>query len=134
LPWLKLLHIGAVVLWCGPLLYLVLALAGPGDDERLTQRRVLRLLYTSVATPAALLAIGSGTLIFLWHGLIAPWLLAKLAVVAGIVLMHAGVGLLVLRSERAEAPVRCRGCTALLGALLAGMSATAWLVLSKPAP
>lgn len=134
MPWLKLVHISAVVLWCGALVYLPLALATAGDVERLAQRRVLRLLYTSVATPAALAAISSGTLIFLWHGPLAPWLVAKLAVVACVVLMHAGLGLLVLRSERGDAPWRCRACGAVLAALLAGMSLTAWLVLAKPAP
>ncbi len=39
LPWLKLLHISTVVPWCGPLLYLLLALAGAGDNERPTRRR-----------------------------------------------------------------------------------------------
>lgn len=134
MPWLKLLHISAVVLWCAALLYLPLALATAADDERLVQRRVLRLLYTSVATPAALMAIASGTFIFLWQGPLAPWLVVKLAVVALVVLMHASLGLLVLRSERADAPVRCRSCAAVLGAALAGLSTIAWLVLAKPAP
>jgi len=134
MPWLKLLHISAVVLWCAALLYLPLALATAADDERLVQRRILRLLYTSVATPAALVAIASGTFIFLWQGPLAPWLVAKLAVVALVVLMHASLGLLVLRSERADAPVRCHSCTAVFGASLAGLSTIAWLVLAKPAP
>lgn len=134
MPWLKLLHISAVVLWCAALLYLPLAVATAGADERLAQRRVLRLLFTSVATPAALVAIASGTLIFLWHGPLAPWLVAKLAVVALVVLMHAGLGLLVLRNERGEAPARCRSCGAIFGAALAGLSTAAWLVLAKPVP
>ena len=131
---LKLLHLAFVVLWCGALLYLPLAVAASSVDRRLAQRRVLRLLYTGVATPAALVAIASGTLIFMMHGPLAPWLIGKLAVVAVLVLFHAGLGLLVQRSEKGEAPVRCVACALSFGAVVLGVSTTAWLVLAKPAP
>lgn len=134
MPWLKVLHLAAVTLWCAALLYLPLALGAARDGDRLAQHRVLRLLYTSVATPAALVAIASGTLIFLWQGPLAPWLVVKLALVALVVLMHAGVGLLVLRSERAGSPAHCRSCSAVFGASLLALSAAAWLVLAKPVP
>jgi protoporphyrinogen IX oxidase len=133
-PWLKLLHLSAVTVWCGALLYLPLALAAAGEDDRMTQQRVLRLLFSSIATPAALVAIASGTLIFLWQGPLAPWLVAKLAVVALLVLMHASLGLLVLRSERGDAPVRCLACLAVFSASVLALGATAWLVLAKPTP
>ena len=133
MPWLKLLHVAAVALWCGALLYLLGALMAAGVEAQRVQRRLLRLLYTHAATPAALVAIASGTLIFLWQWPLAPWLIAKLGVVAGVVLLHAALGMPVLRGERADGPLRCRGCVALLGALLAGLATTAWLVLAKPA-
>jgi uncharacterized membrane protein len=132
-PWLKLLHISAVTVWCAALLYLPLALAAAREEERLVQRRVLRLLFTSVATPAALVAIASGTLIFLWQGPLTSWLVAKLAVVSLVVLAHASLGMLVLRSEDGGAPLRCRACSTVFGASLAGLATTAYLVLAKPA-
>ena len=132
-PWLKVLHISAVTVWCAALLYLPLALAAARADERLVQRRVLRLLFTSVATPAALVAIASGTLIFLWQGPLASWLVAKLAVVSLVVLAHASMGVLVLRSEDGGTPTRCRACSLVLGASLAGLATIAYLVLAKPA-
>jgi protoporphyrinogen IX oxidase len=131
-PWLKLLHLTAVTLWCGALLYLPLALAASRNDERLAEQRVLRLLFTSVATPAALVAIASGTLIFLWQGPLAPWLVTKLAVVSLMVLLHASLGMLVLRSEAGNAPRRCYTCGAVFGGSVLALSATAWLVLAKP--
>src|SRR5690606_9842588 len=115
------------------LLYLPLALAAAREEERLVQRRVLRLLFTSVATPAALAAIASGTLIFLWQGPLTSWLVAKLAVVSLVVLGHASLGMLVLRSEEGGAPLRWRACCAGFGASLAGLATTAYLVLAKPA-
>ncbi|RYF59640.1 MAG: hypothetical protein EOO29_48840 [Comamonadaceae bacterium] len=136
MPWLKLLHICGVIVWCGALLYLPLAVAatnlphkrpvalGDAEDE------ILRGLFIWLATPAALLAIGSGTLIFIWQGTLGAWLLAKLALVALLVLGHASFGLLILRVERRES---ARGAALVVGALLLPLLlAIAWLVLAKP--
>ena len=137
MPWLKLLHISAVILWCGALLYLPLAVAAtggahhrrpvalgePGDE-------ILRALFIWGATPAALLAIGSGTLIFVWQGTLGAWLLAKLALVALLVLGHASFGLFILRLERKEGARRAALAVGTL--LLPLLLAIAWLVLAKP--
>jgi protoporphyrinogen IX oxidase len=138
LPWLKLLHLAAVTVWCGALLYLPLAIAaaGRGGEEATARGPVLRALFIGVATPAALVAIASGTLIFLLHGPLAPWLVAKLGVVALVVLVHGACGMLVLRAERAgsdAAPSRCLRCHALFGIAAAGLAVVAWLALAKPA-
>jgi len=108
MPWLKLLHISAVIVWCGALLYLpTLIAAAAGSRSTSTApassgTRLLRSFYTGVATPAALVAIITGTWIFATHGLLAPWLMAKLALVCLLVLGHGVLGMLVLRSERGE--------------------------------
>lgn len=128
MPWLKLLHIGAVIVWCGALLYLPPAIA----DAR-PRRVVPRRLFTVVATPAALVAIASGTAILLLHGPLSAWLLVKLAIVGLLVLGHAACGMLILRAERSEGCAALRGrCTALEAASLLWLAAIAWLVLRKP--
>lgn len=136
MPWLKLLHIGAVIVWCGALLYLPLAVAAAGGGRRRPvalgepQDEILRALFIWLATPAALLAIGSGTLIFLWQGTLGAWLLAKLALVGLLVLGHASFGVLILRLERRGT---ARGAALGVGALLLPLLlAIAWLVLAKP--
>lgn len=136
MPWLKLLHISAVILWCGALLYLPLAVAAAGGAQRRpvalgdAQDEILRALFIYGATPAALLAIASGTWIFIWQGTLGAWLLAKLALVALLVLAHASFGLLILRLERGQ---RGRRAALLVGALLLPLLlAIAWLVLAKP--
>ncbi|MCK7493507.1 MAG: CopD family protein [Comamonadaceae bacterium] len=96
-PWLKLLHLAAVIVWCGALPYLAVALATAGEPPR---KALPRALFTTVATPAALVAIASGTAIFVFHGPTAEWLIAKLVLVALLVLGHAMAGVLVLRVER----------------------------------
>lgn len=141
MPWLKLLHISAVIVWSGALLYLTMAIATAASPQPAavvdtTRHQLLRGLFTQIATPAALLAIASGTAIFLLHGPVVPWLIAKLAVVAMLVLGHAACGMLVLRAERQAqgvSPSRTRILSALVGgASVLWLGTIAWLVLSKP--
>lgn len=137
MPWLKLLHISAVIVWSGALLYLPAAVAAtawaaPGAVPEQTRPRLLRLLYTGLATPAALLAITSGTLLFVLHELLAVWLMAKLGLVGLMVLGHGACGLLVLRAERGQFRFVRVAAWCILGATLLWLVAIAWLVLRKP--
>lgn len=138
MPWLKLLHIGSVIVWCGALFYLpalVAAAAGSRDTSTVPARAgtwPLRAFYTGVATPAALIAITSGTWLFATRGPLVPWLMAKLALVALLVLAHGACGLLVLRAERREyagLAIAGRVVTVMTVLWLVGI---AGLVLRKP--
>lgn len=108
MPWLKLLHISAVIVWCGALLYLTALVAAAarshcsGTAPASAGTQLLRAFFTSVATPAALIAITTGTWLFATRGPLAPWLMAKLVLVGLLVLGHGVCGMLVLRSERGE--------------------------------
>ncbi|MDB5876798.1 MAG: hypothetical protein JWQ41_212 [Variovorax sp.] len=147
MPWLKLFHVSAVILWAGALLYLPLAIAASSGRRAADspaaldvegsadapERRTLRGLFVGVATPFALLAIGSGTALFLLYGPLAHWLIVKLGFVSLLVLGHAACGMLVLRVERQEA----KAGTAFAGYAVAvvsltWMAAIAWLALQKP--
>jgi uncharacterized membrane protein len=137
MPLLKLFHFVALICWCGALLYLpALIAAGTRSNDALFYRdhaHLTRMVFTLVATPAALLAIGSGTLLFVRDGVFAPWLILKLSAVAGMVLCHALCGVLVLRVERFPERAIGRECL-VLGALITALIAAAlWLVLAKPA-
>ena len=109
MPLLKLLHFMALICWCGALLYLpVMIAAGTRSSDELFYRdhaHLARTVFNLLATPAALLAIGSGTMLFLREAIFDPWLILKLTTVAGMVLCHALCGLLILRIERATEPV-----------------------------
>ena len=128
MPWLKLLHLAAVVVWCGALPYLALALATAGEPPR---RALPRALFTTLATPAALVAIASGTAIFVVDGPTAGWLVAKLALVALLVAGHAAAGALLLRVER-DGRARPLAGGLLLAWTLLALLAIAWIVLAKP--
>ncbi len=138
MPWIKFLHIIALVSWCGLLLYLPALLCQLARPQRVAQGfspgapPLPRLLYNSLASPAALLAIASGTLLFLVYDVIGAWLVLKLLAVSAMVLAHGLCGWLLLRLEQD----RPRGVVA--GAMLAGgvaglaMLAVVGLVLAKP--
>jgi protoporphyrinogen IX oxidase len=134
-PWLKVLHLVTVIVWCGALLYLTVMIANTALSTPGAARAVPlpRRVYIGVTTPAALLAIVSGTLIFVTQGLVAPWLMLKLAIVGLLALGHGACGLLILRTERGQhAGVRA-ACYVLTLAMLLWLLGIAWLVLYKPA-
>ena len=137
MPLLKLFHFVALICWCGALLYLpALIAAGTRSNDALFYRdhaHLTRMVFTLVATPAALLAIGSGTLLFVRDEVFAPWLILKLSAVAGMVLCHALCGVLVLRIERSPERAIGRECLAIGVLFTALIAAALWLVLAKPA-
>jgi len=135
-PWLKLLHVGAVIVWCGALLYLLSMLAATtpvAAAGRTVPQHWPRSIFIGVATPAALLAIVAGTWIFASQGPLAPWLMLKLSIVGLLVLGHGACGVLVLRAERGQfAGVRV-ACHVLTLSTVLWLLAITWLVLRKPA-
>jgi protoporphyrinogen IX oxidase len=139
MPWIKFLHITALASWCGMLLYLpaLLSLTVRGAPGAFpfasTSPPVLRFVYNGLATPAALLAIATGTLLFLIDGVAAGWLVLKLLAVAGMVLAHGASGWLILRLEQGMSRGVAAGATAATGLAAVSMLAVIALVLAKPA-
>lgn len=136
--WFLMLHIIALIIWCASLLYLPALIAGIHTEqiqivEPCNQYgSVARFVFTHIATPAALMAIISGTLVFLFNRTIEVWLIAKLTLVTGLVIGHALAGLLLLHTQdRSAKPVR-RWCWMLSGGVGALMLAIIWVVLAKP--
>lgn len=148
--WLLMLHIAALLVWCAALIYLpVLVVVSPRTREARSQPTsslpsIERFVFTHCATPFALLAIVSGTLVFIVNGTTEPWLIVKLSAVAGLVICHALLGLLILRAEivdRSSAPggnvaglpstIRI-GSYLLLAAVCGLIVTVLWLVLAKP--
>lgn len=136
MPMLKLLHFTALIAWCGTLLYLPALIAAscrsPQRAERPGHPQLNRTVFNLIATPAAIVAIGSGTALFLRDGTFGIWLVAKLTAVAVMVICHALCGLLILQCERQPRPALTIVCAALGGITLGMIAATLWLVLAKP--
>ena len=146
MTWIKFLHIATLSLWCGALLYLPALVHSCGQARQAgtastptLPATLPRHVFTLFATPMALLAIISGSLLF--TGVIDPraeqpavpvWLMAKLLLVAGMVVCHAFTGWLVQRHEAGQYQAMgmlCHGLMAFSAALIVGVL---WLVLATP--
>jgi putative membrane protein len=127
-------HIMALICWAGSLLYLpaVIAVTTPREAHVKHDAPLSRKLYTLVITPAAFIAIMSGTALFLVKQLVAGWLVAKLALVSGLVLCHLLNGWMIARVEQDPERRVSLYCT-LLGVVSAVfITGIIWLVLAKP--
>ena len=135
--WLLTLHIIALVFWAAALLYMPALIAARGAHHLPVQapanpfNSIERFVFTRVATPAALVAIMAGTLVFVVDRTLDLWLIIKLSLVAVLVLCHVAVGWLVLRVERGGTPL-VPACIALALFSLALFGLILWLVLAKP--
>ncbi len=136
--WILVLHISALLIWGACLLYLPALIASVAHADSAIEEApdpfdsIARFIFTRVATPAALIAIIAGTLVFVIDHTVTLWLMAKLTVVVGLVFVHTALGLLVLRLEARNGKPLGRWCLmlGLAGALLIGL--ILWLVLAKP--
>lgn len=133
------LHVVALLSWCAALLLLLGILGSAHATTRSGPRLTLvfrhndslvRMLFTLVASPLALLTILSGTAVFLISLTTAPWLIIKLSFVTVLVAGHTLAGLLILRLEKNRSVRRPSWLLAL--ALGAVMLIILWLVLAKP--
>ena len=136
--WLLTLHIIALVFWAAALLYMPALIAARGAHHLPVQapanpfNSIERFVFTRVATPAALVAIMAGTLVFVVDRTLDPWLIIKLSLVAVLVVCHVALGWLVLRVERGGTPL-VPACIALALFSLVLFGLILWLVLAKPA-
>lgn len=137
--WFLVLHMIALLFWCASLIYLPALIAGIHRQQTEISEpydsygSVARFVFTVIATPSALLAIASGTLVFLLNRTVEVWLIAKLTLVVGLVVSHTLVGLLLLHTQdRNHKSVRhwCWWLEALICTLI---TAILWVVLAKPA-
>ena len=134
--WVKAIHIAAIVIWSASLIYLPVLMAG--HSPRLSNPQYLRLhgmvrrIYIWIASPFALLAIVSGTILIPLRDVTEPWFAAKLLIVAMLAIIHARCGtLLAKQSHSAERANRlARTMRILMPVVL--FPCVLWLVLAKP--
>lgn len=135
-PHLKALHVAMLALWTAGLFALPRMLSrhdpavGQADYARI--RRATHYGYAFVITPAAVLAIVSGTALIFLREVFDLWLFAKLVFVAGLVAFHAWVGhtiVAVAETDGLHTPPEPLVPTLLLGVPVVAILA---LVLAKP--
>ena len=136
IPHLKVLHISMLALWCAGLFAMPLMLArhdpaiGQADYVRI--RQATHYGYTFVITPAAILAIVSGTMLIFLREVFVTWMFAKLVFVALLVAFHAWVSYVLVAVVETEGPHTTPNPRLPLALLLVPILAILTLVLAKP--
>ncbi len=134
--WLKFTHIAALSIWMAGLFYIPALIAfrrTAGNAEDFVRLRISsQFVFMIIASPAACLAVASGTALLFFTDVRHPWMLAKLAGVGMLAVCHYRFGSLLagLSGEDQNIPViRARVITAIatIAALL-----VLWMVLAKP--
>ena len=134
--WLLLLHIIAVLCWCASLLYLpALIISSTSQQPATSQQRLMDIvvmIYRLFTTPAALIAIVSGTSIFLLEEIAESWLTLKLTLVFFLVLCHAFSGWIILQNQRLSYQKLVLPCILLGVGIVMLILTIIWVVLTKP--
>lgn len=136
-PLFKAAHIVGLVIWVGGLITLPLMLtrhdpAISVEDYRMI-RKASHITYTMGVTPAAVIAVIAGTWLIFMREVFTPWLFAKLAFVALLVLAHAWIGHIVVRIGEEPGQHTPPPAWLPITAVLLSSLAILFLVLAKPA-
>ncbi|WP_069300433.1 CopD family protein [Neptunicoccus sediminis] len=101
IPLFKVVHIAALLTWCGGLLALPMMLARHDPSVLAVDYRRIRHathnVYTLVVTPAAVAAVIAGTWLIFLRGVFVPWFFAKLLFVVLLVVAHVWIGHIVVK-------------------------------------
>lgn len=134
--WLKFIHVSAIAIWSAGLISLPMLLArrraNMDDDRRLRLQALVRFTYVAVTSPAAFLAVASGTALVFARQTFVVWFSVKLALVAGLVLLHALTGLVIIRLFREGERYGLARSIAATGITVSLIGAIVALVLAKP--
>ena len=134
---LKFVHIATIAVWAGGLIVLPylfwqrrLFAAGPELDRL---HRVTRFVYVAMTSPAAFVAIGSGTALIFLQSTFREWFTLKMLLVGAMVMLHVVAGLVAVRVFAPDGRFGSRACVALTTLYLVLIVAILWVVLAKPA-
>lgn len=131
----KLLHLTTISIWAGGLVALPFVLSQRRDltGEPLHRlHRVARALYVSILSPAAFVAIASGTALVFLRDTFLEWFSIKLVFVGLLAVLHVYSGLLILRVFDAQGVFARAGAVLLTMATLATVSGVLVIALWKP--
>jgi len=133
---LKFIHLAAIAIWSGGLLVLPFLFRQRGtltaevDLDRL--HRLTRFVYVGMASPAAVIAIGSGTALIFLQATFQEWFSLKMVLVGAMVMLHVVGGLVLGHLFEPGGRFGLFSHLALTGAYLVLASAIIWIVLAKP--
>jgi uncharacterized membrane protein len=133
---LKFVHLAAIALWSGGLIVLPFLFwqrrtlpAGP-DLDRL--HRITRLVYVELTSPAAFIAIASGTALIFLQATFVEWFSLKMVLVGIMAMLHVVAGLVLLHLFLPDGHFGRLSWLALTTAYVVVIVAIIWIVLAKP--
>lgn len=136
---IKALHITALAIWCAGLILLPVLIQIYGRRREVaTQagytefRWLTHYSYTRVVSPAAVVTVTAGTVLIFVVEVLDVWLMAKLVAVAGMVLLHAWLGHLIVASGEGNGAYRLPPAGLALMGIIPLIGLVLWLVLAKP--
>ena len=98
--WLKFIHVGTIAFWAAGLIalpFLYVQRRGLEDEALHRLHAFARFLYVNIVSPAAFIAIGTGTALIFLMGTYENWFSAKLLAVAVLTGIHIFSGLMILK-------------------------------------
>ncbi|ODT80800.1 MAG: hypothetical protein ABS76_15170 [Pelagibacterium sp. SCN 64-44] len=133
--WLKFLHVASIALWSGGLIalpFLYWQRKGLEDDSLHRLHAFTRFFYVSLVSPAAFVAIGSGTALIFLMATYENWFSAKLVGVSVMTGIHIFSGLMILRLFEPGQSYPAWRVALVVPLTLLAIAAILTLVLGKP--
>jgi len=133
---LKFTHLAAIAVWSAGLVALPFlfwqrrALDVGTELDRL--HRMTRFVYVEMASPAAFVAIGSGTALIFLQATFQEWFSVKMVLVGAMAMLHVVAGLVLGRLFLADGRFGRASYVALSSGYIVLITAIIWIVLAKP--
>lgn len=133
---LKFAHLATISIWSAGLIVLPFlflqrrGLAAGTELDRL--HRITRFVFVAMASPAAVVAIGTGTALIFTQATFTEWFTLKMVLVGLMVMLHVVAGLVAMRVFAPQGRFGARFATLLTVLYLALIVAIIWVVLAKP--
>ncbi len=133
---LKFVHLAAIAVWSGGLIalpFLFVQRRSVADGAELVRlHRITRLVFVELTSPAAFIAIASGTALIFLQATFAEWFSLKMLLVGLMAMLHVVAGLVLHELFKPKGSFGGKSCVALTSAYVLLICAIVWIVLAKP--
>jgi len=133
---LKFVHLATIAIWSGGLIVLPFLFrqrlqlaAGPELDQL---HRVTRFVYVAMTSPAAVVAIGTGTALIFQQSTFHEWFTLKMTLVGAMVMLHVLAGLIAMGLFLPNGRFSFRSFVLLTTVYMVVIVGIIWVVLAKP--
>lgn len=133
---LKFIHLGTIAVWSAGLIALPFLYRQRGSVATAAERdrlhRLTRFVYVGLTSPAAFLAIASGTVLIFLQTTFLEWFSLKMMLVALLVMLHVAAGLILAHLFDPGGTFSRTASVAMTASYLVLAVAIVWTVLAKP--